>query len=1121
MNEPPRIADQDARDVIAQDIQSSMIVSAGAGTGKTTALVGRLLTLVTHPDAEQRVPLRNVAAITFTEAAAAELKDRLRRRLRRATIEDPSLSDVLAELDSAAIQTIHGFARRILNLDPLAAGLPPGFQVLDGVQASLRMNIWWDATLERLLADPKLVDAWDAALEYEIPLPRFRKVAERMMENPERSEDSWIPDSATFAPVEAVIADLEGQLSGLDPADKYVVQVAELLSQLQRIDRTAPEREWVRSITQLPRPEKRSGARKAESGVPALKAQTDGAISELVRFASEVRLTVVAPIIQALRGAISETAQDRRREGMLQFSDLLVLARDVLRNPKYRVLARRQFTRILVDEFQDTDPLQLEIIRQLADDAPVRFADGLPETFPNRGELFLVGDVQQSIYRFRRADVRLFSGAVQIMPNLARLAVNFRSTAPVLDWINQVYGSLGMEYQPLKAPPSTQPVPPSRIVAIAREPVGKDGKAGEMADAAAAIARILTEQWPVRDGDRWRPVKADDIAVLYPTRTHLGDLEHELTVRGIAYRVESQTKLFELEDVREFLNVLRAISNSEDEVSLVGALKSPAFGLDDADLEAHASAEGRWFAPEPQGDPASAVSQACAVVAGWQRDVGNCTVTEWMGRLIEGRSWWASALGERRPQDRWQRLRRLTDHARRFEMVGRGTLGGFLDYCADQAEQDAAEVERVAPESDDVAVRLMTVHAAKGLEFPVVVVVGLGGDSRPMSTPIVGFDHRGISHLALSSVIAAGESEKVKLDLTKAYVATARSGAFVTNERGQDREERRRLAYVAITRACDHLVVNLHHLGRGETSASPPSVAQQIANVLPESTEIWERPGLEPLMVIRPTEAPDATAAPVARWTRRAAYVEWRTQVLKAAPQVRAIAATTLSAMAEAQQWAESRSVNELIPSEEEGDDLKFVESTSGAGDDDALVQRRGRKGAHLGRAIHTALQTLDPRRPMAWGAVVEAQCAAEGVPELAEEALRLIQRAAASPSVVRAWSQPSWREAYLARNFSGTIVEGYLDLLTRLPDGRYAVVDYKTDADVSPGGIAGAMERYRVQGGAYAELVESTLGAVVASVTFVFVNAEPAIEVEVDNLPYWQEYVRRQVTILGTITER
>ena len=436
--------DSTVRDKIAGELDRTLFVEASAGTGKTTSLVARVVNLV----ATGTATLDRIAAITFTEPAAAELRDRVRQRLEQAA-DDEGRDDAerqrcrqgVADLDQAAIRTLHSFAAQLLHERPLEAGLPPGFETTDEIAAGIRFNEAWDSWLnEALEGKTALAGDLATALTLGMTPDDMRGVALEFHRN--YSDLQGVRFGATEAHSISAVASVPSP-SGGGLGWGHLVESAHELERLCDFARLGSEDPLVRHVhAKLPSFRRLAGA---EPGTPAsLRLLTgllplssrsgnqrnwdvdpvtgDNACSALKATLKELhdalsgevasaRQSCMLPILDALRDFALDYVAQRKAEGRAEFHDLLIWARDLLRdNLEVRDHFRDKFSHLLIDEAQDTDPIQTEIAMFLAESV----ADGTPaesrptswqEIVPETGKLFVVGDPKQSIYRFRRADV--------------------------------------------------------------------------------------------------------------------------------------------------------------------------------------------------------------------------------------------------------------------------------------------------------------------------------------------------------------------------------------------------------------------------------------------------------------------------------------------------------------------------------------------------------------------------------------------------------------------------------------------------------------------------------------------------------------------------------------------
>ena len=366
----------------------------------------------------------------------------------------------------------------------------------------------------------------------------------------------------------------------------------------------------------------------------------------------DLRREAITALVPALAASVLDWADHRRRDGELLFHDLLVLARDALRHDDVRAACHAAYERILIDEFQDTDPLQVEIAVLLASSRPdiasrEWFDD--PLTPADAGRLFFVGDPKQSIYRFRRADVELYRRAQDVFADPAlHLTENFRTVASIVDFINTLFDSW-MNDADAGAQPDyvalTPHVPDHEasptVVTIGEELADlptAEVRSREAEEVVRVIAQAKREGWMVRVGsDELRPARYSDIAVLMPTRATLPALDHGLDTAGIPARVESRMLIWNTAEVRDLLAVLSAIADPNDQVATVAALRSPGLACSDADLAAWRWHDGRWsyLAVEHAPDQTHPVAVAMTVLRDLHRERYWLSIGEMVRRVID------------------------------------------------------------------------------------------------------------------------------------------------------------------------------------------------------------------------------------------------------------------------------------------------------------------------------------------------------------------------------------------------------------------------------------------------------------------------------------------------------
>ena len=1132
--------DEAARERIRRDLDTTLFVDAGAGSGKTTALVDRVVELV----ASGAVELRNVAAITFTEKAGAELRDRVRQELQerpdKATTspEEAARCRVAVEqLDGAAIGTLHSFAQRILSEHPVEAQLPPRVEVSDEVSSGIAFDRRWARVLDELLADPTMertILLLDAA---GVRPNRLRSLALAF-------DASWdlvearVPHAASEPPsVASHLVKLDDAMDELraclddcvDHNDKLALRIGEFDDYVTLLKATRDDVDLMELLgeTARVRPGDRVGNVGAKGrwridlkDVRAKVGALGTAIEEVRRNALEA---CVHHLASAMRRHTLDAARARRDAGRLEFHDLLVLARQVLNDPVQgpvvRASLRERYQRLLLDEFQDTDPIQIELAVRIACADPttanaVHWAD--IEVEP--GRLFVVGDPKQSIYRFRRADIQLFMEAEERFTAEAggavTLSANFRTVEPIISWVNHTFERLMTmpadtdvahsqpPYSQLDAQRGAPPDgPPVAVVGAVPHPKGtrvdvlREAEAG---DVAHAITQAMQQQWPVFDKvtETWGAPTLGDITVLVPARTSLPFLETALAEANIPFRTESSSLVYASRAVRDLMLVLRAADDPTDHLTIVSALRTPLLGCGDDDLLRFKiggadEAKGTWSynTPQPQDPAAGPVQAGLAFLRELHEARHWQSPAELLDRIARERRALELGFAEGRPRDIWRRLRFVIDQARAWSEAAGGSLRSYLHWVTQQTVEGARVTESVLPETDDDAVKIMTIHAAKGLEFPITIVSG-------MSSKIGGNN-------SVVDVVFPRDGSNVGYKLGKG-VATEEFEAWTPIDEQMGYDERIRLLYVACTRACDHLVVSLHRTDRPD----PDSIKQRtnaealvigIGDLLDDLTEVG-RGGdtatpLAPVVPEIPSPPP-----PFAAWDAE------RAAALAVASRPGAVAATALTDDGHPDTGADARVADPGADDEVEPGLQKRPR------DLDLPPWLKGRYGTAVGRAVHGVLQTIDLRSGDGLEAAVAAQCQAEAVPDRVDVVRGLVIDALGAPVVQAAAAAPHWREVYACTPIADRLLEGYVDLLYRAADGL-VVVDYKTSARSAPDELDRRVEGYRLQGAAYAVSVGRATAEPVARVVFLFLTPDGAISRELTDLSAAMADVERLVT--------
>lgn len=1075
--------DQDARDSIRTAHEETLFVEAGAGTGKTTSLVDR----VVHMVATGRLAdMAGLAAITFTENAAAELRTRIREALEEAardSVKGRSFTEeqqtrcrvALAGLDEATISTLHGFAARILSEVPLEAGLPPGFSVSDAITAQLEGSRSWRRFVDDLLDDEHVQDHVVAGLTLGLTMGKLRELADTFSAN-------WdlllqrpfavraLPTIDATPVLSALCRALEALKDAPDDdklTEHLLTDVRPAVEELAVLEDPFDVLEALSRLTIKKNPG--SAAKWKKHG------GKEAVVGELAR-AQEARAQLLAAVGAAVTDTLCERLQDfvlaeaerRRAEGRLEFHDLLVRTRDVLR--KNAVVRRRmneRFAAVLVDEFQDTDPLQVEIVCLIAgdcgNDPPERWED-IPIA---GGRLFFVGDPKQSIYRFRRADVGLYERVGELHAlGRTNLEVNFRSVAGVVQPINELFGALmhgvvgQVSYADLKW---DRDGGEEHRLTMLGGPL-EDAKAPQIREREAAhiaetILRAKHDEWPVEGDDgQAQPISYGDVAVLLPTRTSLPALEKALQAANIPYRVESRSLVWATDAVRDVVTILQALVNPADEVAVVAALRHHGLACSDVHLTEWAAAGGRWnyLAPAPAGiDSAHPVASGMAQLRSWHDLRWWMPANHLVDRIVRELRLPELTAELRRPRDHWRRLRFVVDQARAFCDAGGSGLSEFVAWAVEQIESEADVLETAVPEPDDDSVRILTVHGSKGLEFPLTILSGLGVPART-GTDVVWGEPR--------------PEARLKADVLESEGYAARAA----EDKALGLAESVRLLYVAMTRARDYLVVGCYHKPVKGKDAQP-SRAQSVWTHLHESPLVSLEPALRGDDIVRAvTSLPSGAAA-----IDPAAFTRSRDALL----------ATVRGRVA--------ASATSLVASNNQGHDGTSSLASAAA----APPPGFSGKGAALGSAVHGVLELVDLARPALGetASISELLCDELGIPELAGEVQTRVEHALTARRVAAAGASGRyWREVYVVARDGERYVEGYIDLLVEDDDGVF-VVDYKTDRVSGAADAAAKAEHYGPQLRAYAAALRQVPGVEVSGAALLLVNPQGAVDMEVD----------------------
>ena len=1045
---------------------TDLVVIAGAGSGKTHVLVERYLRLL----ASCRIP--EIAAVTFTEAAATEMRE----RVRRAVMTDPALSDDRRDMDEAAIGTVHALALRLLCEHPVEAAIDPAADVLADDEAELLRRI---ACAEAIDAAAEAGDARTAALRaievyhagLQLPLMVARRDDVRAAFAAMGPEpDGWAEHAratldarygALREPLRAEVAEIAAEMArDIPAANEGLATIArEVLGELG----DPASGEWSGFVGRLAearaRTDLRRGSRSASPDVE-IKAgfvrlrELDDEAGKLPAWNEHdgPALAALVGLRDLFEDADARYAAAKRERHALDFLDLELGAIRLLRDhPDVAAEVRAGFRHLMVDEAQDINPAQAELVALIAGD------DGNDGAEP-RPHLFLVGDAKQSIYHFRGADVQRF-GELRALatgrggPSLP-LSQSFRAHDALVDRLNELFGSVFANpsepfdavMESMKGRPSP---PPGEAPHLVLMPVGRTTPNGDRAggderrrveaDAVASeIAALLRDQRPIYDREvaATRPVTPGDVAVLLRRFSNVHTFEEALEAHDVPYTTPSGTGFFTRQEVLDCGHLLRWLAEPHDDIALVGVLRSPFFVLADDTLLALRST-GRPLL-RTLADPPAAISgderARCEHAGGVLGELRSAAGSASAETLLE------LALDRTAVEAAWVPIgggEQARANIRKLVRIARTLAGHSLTEVVEYLEQrrddlDAREGPAVLDRTD--AVQLMTVHASKGLEFPIVFVPEAHLIARG-SYPAVRW-RRGDG---VSATMARDEDDETR----------PKPGFYAHLQRQDDREEaaeHRRLFYVAATRAADYLYVSGDDAG-GECWLG--MVRDAHASGALRNVEMRAALPVDVDAIARRSHPPEVQVP-------AAADEEDYVPPLLARPRVIPIRASTPVTALRARDDTRSPVAY--------GDGL----------------------GAVRGRLVHRALELAHgPARATLDGAALEAIAREESdraldastVAALAADAVRMLELFEGSPTAA-ALHTPGierWFELPFAWDWDGIPVHGSIDLVYR-DEAGWHVIDFKTDS--LNGTTAAAVTRgYLVQIGLYQRALAAAVG--------------------------------------------
>ncbi len=1116
MSEALTLTDSQDRFLAETTWDRNVVVVAGAGTGKTTILVNRILNLLLREPTP--LAITEIVALTFTNKAATEIKQRLRAQLLRLTEQADDLIATfrtryhlsaeqvherarmaLEQMEKAQIGTLHSFAAHLLRLHPLESELDPSFQEDDGSRFKELFHSQWDRWLDdelglagpqhhrwrRVLAGTTLEDLqkFTAALAGDfVDLDELERQCRCL--SLEGALRDWI--AATHGRATTLLA-----AQDRPKRRKAEQMLAAAVQSLARLLEEGPP--GLAHISEVDRTVLEKDLGKAPVGWDETAFQETASIIGLAQQLLTVDQSYFQEVVALVRPFLDQLRRGFLTSGWIAFDGLLARAKMLLRDhPAIRARIKQTYRAILVDEFQDTDPVQYEIILYLGERAGSH-QTAWQDVDLEPGKLFIVGDPKQSIYAFRRADIEAFERVVEKIRGggggVYSLVTNFRSDGAVLDVVNNVFDRLFQPTEhvqpanePLAARPQRKPEVSVSGVQLRLVTPGEDDEEFDVQAAtraeAEALARWLKEELLARtiitDRDRREgPLQPGHIALIFRKLTQAQVYLDALRRYDIAYITDGEKHFYRRQEIIDVVNLLRVIDNPHDTIALVGILRSPLGGMTDRDLLALQQIEGldyqqperlsAWTHPQ-----AGMVKRLYERLAELQQLAPLRPVPDAIDLIFEQLPVLELAAASLHGEQAMANLRKIRDMAETLADRPHLTLTGFVDLMMARVSEQPDEAESALAEESLDAVHVLTIHKAKGLEFPVVILPGL---------------HQGSKNLRKGPSIHHDWSSQC---YSLRMGSRSNLGAMLVDMKMAAREEaeQRRLLYVGMTRARDLLVLSggqttkpghdtaLALLGEAIVDEAASSMSDQICigtsrltRVITPATVVTRRRRQEPqsTMAQRPALGPILIR-------RHARQIEWE------------------------QRRTTPRG---LTPS-------SLAETRSEAALPHTVRGRHADLARLIGVCAHAVLEQWDFTRPRTEISTVIEQTSrcyvAQDHPQLmadvTEDLTVLFENFLSSEPYHRLQ-----RATVLGREVpfvmplgEGQTMEGVIDLIYRLDD-RVWIADYKTDEVVAED-IQSRVDRYRPQAEMYVRAVERALG--LSSLSFQFIFLRPGIAVDV-----------------------
>ena len=835
--------DESQREIVRNQLNKSIVVTAGAGSGKTRELVSRYLNLIQN---SQTCTPDQILALTFTNKAAAEMKKRIRSEFQ--DVIDNENIDIKTELAFAPVTTFHAFCTALLREFAIEARVDPEFRVLDDAEKNMLekrvfldllrhskndalthiLTIYGKYQLQKILRN--LTEHSDTLNNISVFFKQDKKTILNKWETFLDQIRKQAVD-AFFADVEAMHAlyIVKNAGNGMDQNDKAVQYFDLIRPATQKITQDTPYDELIQAITAiLSESLGNKGSPKlwGKEELAEIKYQYKLLRSQLEKLQEYLKLTIdpdaahtdaafaiIADLLSVTHSYSLRLDQEMRKDGVLRFSDLISITKDFLtKNPAVVEEIRGRYRYIFIDEFQDTDPAQFEIISSIIG------------TLEECTGLFIVGDPNQSIYLFRNADVTLFGHAQDTFQDshageVVEFSVCFRSTPEVIGCVNHVFsdifpkkltdetGKKAWEFSHTKTHVSDKRRYDQGSVQIllAEEPDSNDKEIAKKNEA-RLIAKTIKAHLQENNG-----CKLKDIAILIEKRTHLAAYLSALEDAGLPFIVEKGTGFYTLPEVLDLYSVLSFICTPHDDCALLAVLRSPYFSLSDKSITILAlKSKGfclwdkmHFATKEDQrdeiehllGDEYKRVFFAQKLLNEWRLSGWTKPLQTVLSEIIKSSQICDLYAALPNGDQKIENIKKLIEIIlERSKDAGYGIVDAVQDI---KGSLESKELEGEAEQARSDAISIMTIHAAKGLEFPVVILAGLSDTKKRDNFPI----YIGTKPEEFGIIVPDPDTD---YEMRETPVLAALRLVYEEKELA----ERKRLLYVGMTRAKDHLILS-------------------------------------------------------------------------------------------------------------------------------------------------------------------------------------------------------------------------------------------------------------------------------------------------------------------------